>query len=216
MAGVLLLHGISRTARSMKPLERALRAQGFAVCNLDYPSRRGSLEQLADGAAAAVARFAAGLDGPLHIVTHSMGGLVARVLIARHRPARLGRVVMLAPPNGGSEIADMLHRLFLFRWWFGPSGAQLVTRRSAALRDLLGSVNFELGVIAGNRSLYPLASVALPKPHDGRVSVAATRMAGMRDHLTLPVSHTLIMRDATAIAQTLAFLRTGRFDAPPR
>lgn len=211
MAGVLLLHGISRTALSMRPLERALRGVGYATLNPTYPSRRRSLIELADGLAPLVRSFAASDDGPLHIVTHSMGGLVARALLGRHRPERLGRVVMLAPPNAGSEIADLLHRNPLYRRWFGPAGAQLVTRRDEALSSLLGSADFELGVIAGTRSLYPLGSLLLPRPNDGRVSVAATCLDGMADHLALPVSHPLIVRDREAIRATIAFLRDGQF-----
>lgn len=212
VAGVLLLHGISRTALSMRPLERALQAAGYATLNVTYPSRRRSLAEMADDLAPRVRRFAADLDGPLHLVSHSMGGLVARAYLARHRPERLGRVVMLAPPNAGSELADLLHRHPLYRLWFGPAGAQLVTKRDATLVNLLGAIDCELGVIAGTRSLYPLSSLMLPHPNDGRVSVAATRVEGMVDHLTLGVSHPLIVRNREAIRQTLAFLQIGRFE----
>lgn len=159
-----MLHGISRTALAMRPLERALSRAGYATLNLTYPSRRHSLADLADGLAPRVRSFATGLDGPLHIVTHSMGGLVARVLLARHRPERLGRVVMLAPPNAGSEIADLLHRNPLYRGWFGPAGAQLVARRDEALSALLGGVDFELGVIAGTRSALSAGVAAAAAP----------------------------------------------------
>lgn len=221
MAGVILLHGISRSRRSMSVLERRIAAEGYVTANLDYPSRRVGLGELADWLAPQVAAFAAALDGPVHFVTHSMGGLVARALIARHRPERLGRVVMLAPPNGGSEIADRLRGLGPYRWWFGPAGAQLGIRRDPALAALFGSVDYPLGVIAGNRSVYPFASALLPSPHDGRVSVDSTAVEGMADHLVLPTSHLLIIRNGAAIAQVLAFLHDGRFRlqapaAPPR
>lgn len=212
MAGVVLLHGISRTAHSMRPVERAVRAAGHAALNLDYPSRRRSIGGNAQGIRPAVAAFAGALDGPVHFVTHSMGGLVARALLTGWRPERLGRVVMLAPPNGGSEIADLFGANPLYRRWFGPAGAELGTRRKADLAALLGRVDYELGVIAGDRSLYPLSSLLLPRPNDGRVSVAATRVDGAADHLILPVSHPLIVRDARAIGQALAFLRDGRFE----
>jgi pimeloyl-ACP methyl ester carboxylesterase len=214
-AGVLLLHGISRSAISMHLIERALRAEGYAVLNLTYNSRRQSLEEIAAAIAPKVTEFAAGLSGPLHIITHSMGGLVARVLLALDRPfrpANLGRVVMLAPPNSGSEIADLLQGNWFYRQWFGPAGAQLVTRRDAHLRRLLGRTDFELGIIAGTRSIYPVASLLLPHPSDGRVSVKATRDARAADHIALPVSHPLIVLDRRAIAQALAFLRDGRFE----
>jgi pimeloyl-ACP methyl ester carboxylesterase len=198
----------------MRGLERILRAAGYATLNVTYRSRRRSLAELVDDLAPRVRSFTADLDGPLHFVTHSMGGLVARAYLARHRPERLGRIVMLAPPNAGSELADLLHRNLLYRLWFGPAGAQLVTARDATLVGLLGAIDYDLGVIAGTRSLYPLSSLLLPRPNDGRVSVAATRVEGMADHLTLPVSHPLIVRDRIAIQQTLAFLQNGRFDAP--
>lgn len=148
----------------------------------------------------------------MHMVTHSMGGLVARALLTRYRPARLGRVVMLAPPNGGSEIADLLGGLAPYRWWFGPAGAQLGRRRDAATAALFGPISYELGVAAGSRSLYPLASALMPRPNDGRVSVAGTAVEGMADHIVLPTPHPLIVRDRAAVEQVVAFLRDGRFE----
>lgn len=161
-----------------------------------------------------IGRFGAELDGKLHFVTHSMGGLVARAYIRRHRPGRLGRVVMLAPPNQGSEIADLLRGNPLYRAFFGPAGGELITEQPEQLSQLLGDVDYPLGVIAGDRSLYPLSSLLLPGPNDGRVSVARTQVPGMSDHVTLPASHPLIMRNRRAITQVLHFLRHGQF-APP-
>jgi pimeloyl-ACP methyl ester carboxylesterase len=212
MDGVVLLHGIARRARSLAGLEHRLRSAGYATLNLDYPARRTGLQEIAAGLHQPIARFADGLDGRLHFVTHSMGGLVARVYIAQHRPAPLGRVVMLAPPNEGSEIADLLRRNPLYRAFFGPAGAELVTARPDGLRRLLGEVDYPLGVIAGDRSLYPLSSLLLPRPNDGRVSVARTQVAGMSDHLTLHATHPLIMRNREAVRQALHFLEHGRFD----
>lgn len=190
----------------------ALAARGYATANLDYPSRRLDLAAIADDLAPRVDIFAEGSAGPLHVVTHSMGGLVARVLLSRCRPPRLGRVVMLAPPNGGSELADLLSPVAPYRWWFGPAGTQLVTRREEALAALFGPVDYELGVIAASRSLYPLASLLMPRPNDGRVSVAGTAVEGMADHIVLPVAHPTIVGNAAAIRQTLAFLEFGRFE----
>lgn len=210
--GVLLLHGIARRAASLRPVERELAAEGYATLNLDYPARRLALADIAETIAPQVAAFAAGVSR-LHIVTHSMGGLVARVLLARHRPANLGRVVMLGPPNGGSEVADALHRLAPYRRFFGPAGGELVTLRGAAQERLFGPVDYPLGVIAGRRSLYPLASLLLlPGPNDGRVTVARTRLEGMADHVVLPAAHPTLMRNRRALSQTLHFLREGRFD----
>jgi len=212
MSGVLLLHGIARNATSMRMIELALRLEGYEVLNLSYPSRRQSLAQLADHIAPAVAEFAKMADGPLHIITHSMGGLVARALIARHRPANLGRVVMLAPPNQGSEVADRLHEAWLYRQWFGPAGEQLVTRPESEGGGIFGETDFDLGIIAGDRSIYPVPAKVLPRPNDGLVTVSATRDARARDHLTLPISHPMMVLSPRVIRQCLTFLREGRFD----
>ncbi|WP_312010023.1 esterase/lipase family protein [Bradyrhizobium australafricanum] len=121
--GVVLLHGISRTARSFRRMELALKAAGFATLNLDYDSRRKPLDVLTEDIRPSLDRFAESLDGSVNFVCHSMGGLLARVYLARHRPARLGRVVMLGTPNGGSEIADRLKNLAAYRAYFGPGSS---------------------------------------------------------------------------------------------
>jgi pimeloyl-ACP methyl ester carboxylesterase len=209
--GVVLLHGISRTARSFHRMELALRDAGFATLNLDYDSRRKPLDALAEDIHPALDRFARSLDGSVHFVCHSMGGLPARVYLARYRPQRLGRAVMLGTPNGGSEIADRLKNLAAYRAFFGPAGQQLVTRRDAATSALLPAIDYAAGIIAGNRSIYPITSMGLPRPHDGRVSVANTRLDGMADHIVIRTSHPWLVRNAEAIAQTIVFLREGKF-----
>ncbi|MGY2847169.1 pimeloyl-ACP methyl ester carboxylesterase [Bradyrhizobium sp. USDA 4509] len=214
--GVVLLHGISRTARSFRRMELALTAAGFATLNLDYDSRRKPLDVLAQDIRPSLDRFAESLDGSVNFVCHSMGGLLARVYLARHRPARLGRVVMLGTPNGGSEIADRLKNLAAYRAYFGPAGQQLVTRRDAATSALLPPIDYSAGIIAGNRSVYPITSMALPRPHDGRVSVANTRLEGMADHIVIRTSHPWLVRNKEAIAQTIAFLQEGKFSTNRR
>lgn len=214
--GVLLLHGIARRAASLRPLERAFRAEGYRTLNLDYPARRESLAALAETVRPAVADFASEV-GHLHVVTHSMGGLVARALLARWRPANLGRVVMLGPPNGGSEVADAFCTRAAYRRIFGPAGLELTTRRDERLSALLGRVDYPLGIIAGDRSIYLLASwLLLPGANDGRVTVARTRVEGMTDHLTLHATHALMMRNRGVIRQALHFVRNERFLAPER
>jgi pimeloyl-ACP methyl ester carboxylesterase len=213
-SGVVLLHGIARTSRSLGKLQRALEAAGFKTLNLGYESRRKSLEQLAEDIHPAIGRFADGVAGQLHFVGHSMGGLLARVYLAKHRPERLGRVVMLGTPNGGSEIADHLRGFVLYRAYFGPAGQQLTTRRDPATERLLPAVSYAVGVIAGNRSIYPISSaLLLPRPNDGRVSVENTKLDGMVDHIVVATSHPRLPQNASVIQQTIAFLLDGRFGA---
>jgi pimeloyl-ACP methyl ester carboxylesterase len=213
-SGVVLLHGIARTARSLRKLETSLQQAGFATLNLDYPSRKKPLELLAEDIHPEVSAFAEACAGPIHFVTHSMGGLLARVYIARHRPARLGRVVMLGTPNRGSEVADVLKSFRLYRTFFGPAGQQLTTERNGAL-TLLPPIDYPVGIVAGTRTLDPIASYfILPRPNDGRVSVQSSKLDRMADHVTIETQHNGLLRHAAATAQTIAFLRAGHFVSP--
>ena len=211
LPGVVLLHGIARTSRSLRKLEQALRRSGFATLNIDYLSRKKPLEALAADIHPAIAEFAAAKGGPIHFVAHSMGGLLVRVYLARHRPAWLGRVVMLGTPNGGSEVADLLKRFALYRAFYGPAGLQLATEQDVTLTSL-PPLNYPVGIIAGLRTLDPIASAfILPRPNDGRVSLQSAKLDDMADHTTIEASHTGLVRHPAAIAQTIAFLRTERF-----
>ena len=210
--GVVFLHGISRSFRSLIPMQKAVDAAGFATRNIGYPSRHKALSALADDIHPAIAPFAEANEGCTHFVCHSMGGLLARVYLARHRPARLGRVVMLGTPNGGSEIADVMKNWLPYRLYFGPAGQQLVTARDATTEALLPAVDYPVGIIAGDRSLDPITSrFMLPGADDGRVTVARTKLDGMADHVVIPASHAFMIKNKEAIAQTVAFLKDGRF-----
>ncbi|MGY8663012.1 alpha/beta fold hydrolase [Bradyrhizobium sp. UFLA05-109] len=209
--GVVLLHGISRTARSFRKMEIAIGRAGYATLNLDYASRRKALQELADDIHPAIESFAGSVNGSVHFVCHSMGGLLARVYLGRHRTRNLGRVVMLGTPNGGSEIADRLMSSFPYRAFFGPAGQQLGTHRDVATAALLPPINYPLGIIAGDRSIDPVAGALLARPHDGRVAVANTTVDGMADHVVVHASHPLLMRNQEAIAATIAFLQNGCF-----
>jgi pimeloyl-ACP methyl ester carboxylesterase len=212
--GVVLLHGIARSSRSLRKVERALQVSGFATLNLDYASRKKPLEALAADIHSDIAAFANTIDGPIHFVAHSMGGLLTRVYVARYRPAALGRVVMLGTPNGGSEVADLLKHLSLYRAFYGPAGQQLTTVQHADLASL-SPPDYAVGIIAGISAIDPIASrFILPRPNDGRVSVASSKLANMTDHTTVKASHTGLIRHRVAIEQTIAFLRDGRFLAP--
>ena len=204
---VVLLHGLGRSPRSMWWLARALRRDSHVVVNQDYPSTRAPVEVLADFVGQGVARCPPGAT--VHLVTHSMGGILARIWLARHRPARLGRVVMLAPPNAGSEIVDRLGGWRLYRAINGPAGQQLGTGLGSVPRSL-PPVDYPLGIIAGTRGIEPF-SLLLPRPNDGKVAAAATGVAGMTDQILLPVTHTFLMNSPAVIAQVRAFLRDGRF-----
>ena len=209
---VVVLHGVALGRSWTALLARRLAAEGFDVHNLGYPSRTRPLSELGERWLPETLQ-ALGLDAVprLHFVTHSMGGLVVRRFLAVHRPANLGRVVMLVPPNHGSPLADRLQHRALFRGLFGCNLAALGTGPAAFCHTLPPTADFELGIIAGCRRLNPLGRLWLHGPNDGTVEVTSTRLEGMTAHVVLPRSHTVILFQRRAAALAAAFLRHGRF-----
>lgn len=208
---VVLLHGLSRTTRSMRRLETALQRSGYRVINLAYPAGRKPIEEMPDHLENQLRECGRGTGARVHFVTHSFGGIVLRHYLEQRPLTGLGRVVMLSPPNGGSELADVLRRIPVLRSAAGPNRPRLGTD-PGGLPARLGPVGFELGVIAGGRSLNPLFSWLIPGPDDGFVSVERTRVAGMTDFLVVPHTHTFIMQRQKVVGQVLKFLRDGAFD----
>jgi pimeloyl-ACP methyl ester carboxylesterase len=212
--GVVLLHALARRPQSMARLARALERAGYATLAPAYPSRRATVEDCARAIAPEVEAFARGV-ARLHFVGHSMGGWVARALAAFHRLPRFGRVVTIGTPHGGSEIVDLLGANPLFRAFYGPVSDQLSTAAAPALEARLGAIDYPLGSIAGARALnLPAAWFVLPRPNDGTVSVAATKVAGMADHRAIACDHFSLPGNAEVIALCLSFLRDGRFTPP--
>ena len=200
----------------MSAMEEAFREQGFKVANVDYPSRDEEVAELSLTAIqSGLDTCGAGGDERIHFVTHSMGGILVRYYLAHRAIPNLGRVVMLAPPNNGSEVVDNVGNVPGFGLVNGPAGKQLGTGPDS-IPSQLGPVTNPVGIIAGTRTINPILSQYLPNPDDGKVSVSSTKVDGMADFLALPVSHPFIMRDKEAIRQAIAFIETGAFihDAP--
>jgi pimeloyl-ACP methyl ester carboxylesterase len=210
---VVLLHGLARTSTSMNKMERELAAAGYATANIDYPSRDHTVEGLAEIAVPEGVAACRGQEGveKIHFVTHSLGGILVRQFLSAHVLEDLGRVVMLGPPNQGSAAVDELSEMPGFDWLNGPAGRQL-GKGDASVPLKLGPADFELGVIAGNRTIDPVTSAVLDNPDDGRVSVDDTRLEGMTDFIVVDHSHAFMMRMRRTIELTILFLREGRFN----
>jgi triacylglycerol lipase len=208
---VVLLHGIGMHGYVMKRLETALTAQGYRVVNISYPSRKMPFEKLAGEYLPAQLQANDVACAPrLNFVTHSMGSLIVRKLIQDTRPANLGRVVMIGPPNHGSAAADEARQSALLSEFLGENLARLGTGENS-IASTLGPADFEVGIIAGEVAINPIFGKVLAGKHDGAVTVESTKLEGMRDFIVVPYSHTVMLWRDEVIAQAIAFLREGKF-----
>jgi pimeloyl-ACP methyl ester carboxylesterase len=196
----------------MKKIEEFLSEYGYRVINVDYPSTEHPIEYLANNVLSdVIARFNTRSGSKINFITHSLGGIIVRYYLKHHKLTNLGRVVMLSPPNKGSELVDNLKESYFFKKRHGPAGQQLGTDKESLPLNL-GPVDFDLGVITGNISFNLISSMILPGPDDGVVSVESAKVEGMTDFIVMPNSHTFIMKNKNVIKQIIHFLENGEFD----
>lgn len=203
---VVLIHGIVRSAKCFRTMEPELQAAGFTTLGFDYPSTRVSIPECS----LYLRQFLASLEGvdEIHLVVHSMGGLVVRAYLREAPDPRIRRMVMLGVPNLGARMANHVKDLMLFKAIYGPAGQQLVDE-AAGLIPSLPAPEFEFAVIAGARGVPSGFNPLIPGDDDGTVSVSATRLPGAADFMTVPVLHSFLMSDPATIAATRRFLETG-------
>ena len=208
---VVLLHGLNRSLRAMEDMAEGLQIAGFSTVNVDYPSQQGTIEKLAPMVVnLGLQECRASGARRVHFVTHSMGGILLRFSQQADPIADLGRVVMLGPPNQGSELVDLIKDIPGAGIISGQAGMQLGTDK-ASIPSQLGPVDFELGIIAGVGSINPWMSWILPGYDDGKVTVERTRVNGMADFMIVDSSHHYLMNSETVIRNTVAFLDFGSF-----
>lgn len=208
---VILLHGLARTERSMLKLEHHLEEHGYSVVNTGYPSREKKIQSLSEETIrSAIAACEKRNPAKIHFVTHSMGAILVRYYLDRNDLPRPGRVVMLSPPNKGSETVDTLKHIGLFQWLNGPAGQQLGTEPES-LPNRLSPPDYEVGIITGDRTINPILSLIIPGEDDGKVSVNNAKLTGMKDFLVVHKTHTFIMYDTDVINQVIHFIETGYF-----
>lgn len=209
---VVLLHGLGRSEMAMLLLESELTRTGFNVYNIGYPSRKQAPDELVAFVGEAIDACCRDSRQRVHFVGHSLGALLIRAYLAAEHPANLGRVVLLGPPNGGTELADGDAQ--------DPISSELLARAGPAARTLhtgpdsfassLPPPTYPVGIIAGTRDNL-LSNRWLPVPNDGMVSLDSTRLDGMTDFITFDVSHWELRNDRAVAAQVVEFLLNGAF-----
>lgn len=205
---VILVHGLARTEHSMTVLSWRLQLAGYLVASVSYESRSADLAAHAEELRRAV-KACCQEAHKLHFVGHSLGSIVIRRYLADTPPDSLGRVVWLAPPNRGSELADWVREFPLAAEAMGPAGRALGTD-STDLHATLPPPSYEVGIVTGNSSVNPVGSALIPGPDDGAVGVERARLEGVPT-LVLPKSHSFIMNSRHTADAVVSFLQTGSF-----
>lgn len=208
---VVLLHGLGRTSHSLKKMEDRLKTEGYDVLNIDYPSRTYNIQTLTEKfIKTAIESHCTDKTKKIHFATHSMGGILVRYYLQTCQTGNIGRIVMLSPPNQGSEVADFLRHSAVVRMMMGPSFEQLGTDTSGFV-NTLAEPRAETGVIAGRRSVNPINSAIIPGEDDGKVSVERSKLKYMKDFLVANRTHPFIMNADEVIEAVINFLKTGKF-----
>ena len=209
---VVLIHGLGRTRRSMWLVGLWLKFCGYRVKSIGYPSHRISIaDAVQNHINPALERLDIEAGSKVHFVTHSLGGIVFRLWAAQRDPAfPLGRAVLLAPPNQGSQIIDELRQWGWVRWLLGPVSAELGTD-AASTPNTLGPLPPETGVIMGNKDTLPIFRHLLGEDSDGVVTIASSHGEGEADHVLLPTNHATIILQPAVFRAVNRFLKTGSF-----
>jgi len=214
--GVILLHGLTRTSKVMSKMQKALVKEGYLVLNQTYPSREKEIEELTEETIPLLvdSLLSSGVE-KIHFVTHSMGGIMVRYYLTKHELPELGRIVMLSPPNQGSEVVDKLDSFFMFKWLNGPAGQQLGTTEDDLPARLAATENarqnYELGIITGDRSVNLILSLLIPGKDDGKVAVKRAQLRTMKDFRIIHATHPFIARNKKTIELVTRFLEKGEF-----
>ena len=208
---VIVLHGMGRTKFAMRKVEKELADAGYTVWNQSYPSTKKSIEVLAAEHISKGLKFCRGAQAEkIHFVTHSLGGILVRYYLQDNTIENLDKIIMLSPPNSGSEIADSLRDLKLYQWMMGPAGQQLGTDANS-LPNTLDRIDATVGIITGNSTSDPWFSPFIPGEDDGKVSVESARLEEMTDFLVVEAGHTFIMSNRSVLEQIHHFLKKGTF-----
>jgi triacylglycerol lipase len=217
----VVLHGLARTSKSMNKISIILSKNDYIVWNETYPSKDKKIEDLSPIIDKAIQFCINKKSEKIFFVTHSMGGILVRHYFQnnnlKNRSADkknvikyVKAIVMISPPNHGSEIVDAFKSKSWFKWYNGPAGLQMGTD-SDSLPNKLEDISIPIGIITGNVSSDPWFSYLFDSPNDGKVSVESAKLSEMKDFLVVPHGHTFIMNADEVIDQTLYFFENLKF-----
>jgi pimeloyl-ACP methyl ester carboxylesterase len=208
---VVLVHGLWRSGFAMRSIDSHLSEQGYKTVTIDYPSTSYEIPELAENyLAPGVSACTSQGANLVHIVTHSMGGIVARYYLQNHPLPEGSHVVMLSPPNQGSELSNKFGDSWWYQWIAGPAATSL-TKDESGIIEKLKPVKETIGIIAAfrNWSLWP--SSWLPTPNDGTVSVESMVLEEMDDIVLVEAGHAMMRFDQEVLDQVSYFLNYGKF-----
>jgi pimeloyl-ACP methyl ester carboxylesterase len=206
---VVLLHGMAVNSLYMLRLEKALSKEGYQIINMDYPSRKSTISDISNMIFKKLNLINKESNLKVHFVGFSMGCLVIRELLGKNELPNVGNIVLIGPPNHGSQVSDFLVNNIFYKAFFGPAGQQLTT--NFAKNNPFPSLQHTFGIIAGNVCLDPFSYFILPKENDGKITVESTKLEGMKDHIIIPISHTLMVFSNEVIKQVIYFLKYSHF-----
>lgn len=206
---VVLLHGWARSSKCMDPIEKELKKAGYRTINISYPSRKYSIAEISSDHIHPLINK----DGcsKVHFVAHSMGGLVTRHYLANHSIDNLGRVILIASPNQGSEIVQKVKNISWLAKILGPGCLELA--KDSKIITSLAKPYYEIGIISADVSVNPITSLFfLPGPDDGTVTVESTLLDNMHDHTIISSTHTMVLKHHLTHRQIKNFLKYGKFE----
>lgn len=215
---VVIIHGLMRTKWSMKKLEKFFKHKGYDTLNINYfsltnPISKIALEVLPKSLNKKLKKKQ---YSKIHFVTHSLGGIITRYYFTHYKnipeTMKTGKIVMIAPPNKGAELAEKWRDRLWFKYTQGPAGQHIGTGAHSVIHQL-NPLTIDVGIIAGNKPVNHLTALLLPSENDGTVTVESTKLSEMKDHITLPYNHTFICNKKVVWEQAHHFLENGSFFA---
>lgn len=207
----VLLHGLGRSKDAFRKLKKALEEAGYEVYGVNYPSTQFGVDTFAEQVKGVLDNCQGDFE-EMDMVTHSLGGIVARRVLSRPGAPKVKRLIMLGPPNQGAVLADVLSDWWPFKLLAGPAGQELQSGVEHFAANA-GVPHCEYAVIAGGKGDGKGWNPLIPGDDDGVVGVTSTRLNGMKDFLVVPALHSFMARHPYVIQQVLAFLKTGTFSA---